>query len=777
MGMMPGSPSGQEMLGPQGADQMPGPAMPEPQMGQEPQQPSPPPDPQAQIGNYVDSALSDTNLAKKLKDKTDKDGNDVLTCMASELLAGYLSDERSREGWLDRNKDWLNMALLIRENKTYPWPKASNVKYPLIATAAMQFSARAYPALVPQDGQIVKAKVVRKDKQGLFQQKAIRVAVHMSYQIMCKVPNWEEEMDKCLMTMAISGICFKETYHDPLNKVHVSQLVYPENFCINYYAKSIEKAYRKTRILEFTENEIQEKVLNDEMFLDIEYGEPTKVIEAKTPIATGQTVPDLDDATPHRFFAIHTYWDLDEDGYEEPYIVTIHEGTSKVVRIIARWDSDGVIKNDKGKILYIKPVEYFTAFPFIPNADGSIYACGFGMLLGPLNESINTNINQLTDAGTMANMSGGFVSKNLRMKMGQTIVAPGKWTAVNATGDDLKNGFFPIPVKDPSPVLMTLLQMLTTAGNQLASIAEIMVGKMPGQNTPATTTQETVQQSMAVFTAIYKRVYRSLASEFKKFYRLNRITPGILEEESAYVDEPLTVSDYEGTEDFIVPGADPTGDSSAQRAAKMSGVMQMIQLGTIDPMAATVRMLEAQEVPNYQQLIAKPQPPKPDPKAQESQAKIALLQQKGQIDEKKGQMDMQLAQQQLQLAEQKAQIEAQGQSQKLNHEQQLQALKLQGEQQSQKMDMIMQVIESQFKQKELANNVQANAITNQQGIVHAEQNQQQALRHTEQSHAQQTVHSEVAGAQKIHQGAQESKQKIETQKQLAKAKPKPAKAG
>ena len=238
---------------------------------------------------------------------------------------------------------------------------------------------------------------------------------------MYKIPSWEEEMDKLLMTMAVSGICFKKTYYDSTMNQIMSSLVWPENFCINYYAKSIEKAYRKTEILEYNENEIREKVLNDEQFLDIDYGDPVLKEDGKKPVTTDNTTPPLDAATPHRFFSVHTYWDLDEDGYEEPYIITIHEGTEKVVRIIARWDTDGVKKNEKGDIIYIKPVEYFTEFPFIPNADGSIYACGFGMLLAPLNESVNTLINQLTDGGTLNNLSGGFISKTPRIVTGKQI--------------------------------------------------------------------------------------------------------------------------------------------------------------------------------------------------------------------------------------------------------------------------------------------------------------------------------------------------------------------
>ena len=743
---------------------MPGMAQPEEQLGQNMEAPSAP-DPEEQLESYIDFANSEANLAKKFRNKKDKQGNSVLDYMASEVLAGYRADETSRQEWLEKNKEWLKLATLIRENKTFPWPGASNIKYPLIATAAMQFSARAYPALVPQDGNVVKTRVVRKDIQGLFQEKAIRVALHMSYQVMYKIPGWEEEMDKLLMTMAVSGLCFKKTYYDAIEGCIRSSLVWPENFCINYYAKSIETAYRKTEILEYTQNQIQEKVNNDEIFLDIDYGDPVRKEPKKEPITTDVTAPEVSDpSTPHRFLSVHTFWDLDNDGYEEPYVITIHEPTEKVVRIIARWDSDGVKKDDKNKVLYIKPVEYFTAFPFIPNADGSIYACGFGMLLAPLNESVNTLINQLVDGGTINNLSGGFISKSLRIKMGQMQMRPGQWQVVNAMPEDLKNGFFPIPSKEPSAVLMNLLQMLVQSGNQLASIAEIFVGKMPGQNTPATTTQETVQQSMAVFTAIYKRVYRSLQEEFRKIFRLNRICPGVLEQENALLDQPISVSDYEGTEDFIIPGADPSGDSSATRQQKLQAVGQMLQMGTIDPMAYTTRVLEAMEIPNYQELIAKPQPPQPDPKQQEMQMKMQIEQQKAQTTQQKGQMDMQIAQQKMQLEQQMAELDAQMKQAEIEFEKTMQALKMQGEQQKMHMDQVKMVSKQRMDEQKMQHDMQAQRVQTQMDLQTQNIQNQQSVRHAEDQHQMNMKQTKESGGVKLNQMKQQGKVKQEMMK-------------
>jgi len=684
---------------------------------------------QEQMENIVNSALSMINIAKKLRNRKDKESDTlILNKIGNEVVDGYENDEDSRSEWMKMNVDWMSMALLKRDVKTFPWPRASNVKYPLLSTAAMQFSARAYPALVPSDGKIVKTRAIPYDPQGKIAERAEHISRHMSYQILCKMPGWERDMDKLLMAMAISGICFKKTYHDPVMGVHRSDLVYPENLVVNYWAKDLESAYRKTEIQYFTDNEIREKVSNDEEFLDLDFTKSdlrdSKNRNIVKKISTGNEAPPLDKATPHKFLDCHTFWDLDGDGYEEPYIITVHADTKQVVRIIARWDLDGMKHNDKGKIVKIEPLEYFTAFPFIPNPDGSIYALGFGLLLGPLNESVNSIINQLIDSGTISNMQSGFIGKGLRMKMGLSTFQPGEWKVVNATGDDLRKSIVPLPSKDPSSVLMSLLQMLITSGNQLASIAEIFVGKMPGQNTPATTTQETVKQGMAVFTAIYKRVYNALECEFKKIFRLNAITEGIVEEENKILGLQLSSSDYDD-DNYIIPGGDPTGDSESTKLAKVQQVGQMLQLGTIDPMAYTTWALQIGEIPNYQALIKQPAPPpQPDPtevaKQQTEQLKQQGLQQKMQGDQQKSMVD-------IQTAGMLAQIKAEGMKQEVAFKQTMQAMEMQGKKMDSMMNMVEKVLEQRHQAAMASIDIQNIEVKNKQALDHAEQQNKKKL--------------------------------------------------
>ena len=248
--------------------------------------------------------------------------------------------------------------------------------------------------------------------------------------------------------------------------------------------------------------------------------------------------------------------------------------------------------------------------------------------------------------------------------MGETKFQPGEWKAVNAVGDDIKKQIFPLPVREPSAVLFQLLDLLLKSGKELASVAEIFVGKMPGQNTPATTTQATIEQGMKVFTAVYKRIYRALSKEFRKIYKLNREYMN-QEEYIDVLDEPIQQSDYQGSENDIVPGADPTAVSSQEKQAKAQAVMQILQLGTVDPMWATQLYMDANEIPGWQQGVRQPQP-KPDPKQEE-------MQMKSQLEQQKAQRDMQTAQAKLEMEraskEQELQMKARAQEQDLKAKQ------------------------------------------------------------------------------------------------------------
>ena len=575
--------------------------------------------------------VEEVNIADSLDE-------DQLTEIGQEVKRGYDADKESRKDWEDAIEEWTKLAKQVREDKSFPWPNASNVKYPLLTTAAMQFAARAYPSLVPSDGRVVKSKVIGKDPTGQKLARAERVSIYMSYQIMHEMPRWEEGMDKLLIQLPVTGMVFKKTYWDSSKKIPVSEVVLPQNLVVNYWAKSLEEAERISEEIEMSPRLLKERQMAG-VFREVDLGKPI--------IPEDREYSESDETVPYILIEQHTYLDLDDDGYTEPYIVTIHRESGEVLRITARYDDTGVFLDDEGDLIKIEPIQYYTKFGFIPNPDGSFYDIGFGCLLGPLNESVNTLINQLIDAGTLNNMQGGFLGKGLRLRMGEYGFKPGEWKAVNSTGDDLKKQIVPLPSKEPSAVLFQLMGSLITSGKELASVAEIFTGKMPGQNTPATTTMATIEQGMKVFTAVYKRIYRSLQEEFLKIYDLDKtyLNPATY---ASIVDVEVGPDDFSNIYD-ICPGADPTAVSQTEKLLKAQGLLELLPTGMLNPVEVIKRVLEAQEQPNWEQLLnpqvaqtGQPPEPQPDPKLMEMQMKGQLEQQKIQMQGAAQQQKMEL---------------------------------------------------------------------------------------------------------------------------------------
>jgi len=666
-----------------------------------------------------------------------------LTELGSKLKKALDIDLISRSAWEENVDSWMKLAVQYKDTKSFPWPDAANIKYPLLTTAAMQFSARAYPALIPPKSP-VRAKIVGKTTPEL-NTISEKVAEHMSYQVLEEMDNWEEDMDKLFMIIPIIGMAYKKTYYNGVREMNVSELVLPKDLVVNYWAKKLGGYTRKHHILEMSGNDIYTRKAKGH-FLDVELG------DAKSSEFTGnertesqhdlQMPTEDDETTPYRIVECHCHYDLDGDGYLEPYIITFDSGSETVLRVSPRFREDSIKWSDTGsinksKVVSIEPDEYFTKYGFIPNPDGSFYDLGFGLLLGPINETINTSINQILDQGTMYTTNGGFLGKGVRIKAGEYKFAPNEWKVVNTTVDDLRKAVYQLPVREPSQVLFQMLGALIEGGEKVASIAEIFVGKMPGQNTPATTTMETVKQGMAVFTAIYKRVYRSLDSEFKKLFKLNQL---YLDDRVDYPVE-LTREDYQRIELTVLPTADPDVATDAEKLIKARAQLEFIPLGTVDPKVVTRRVLEAMRIEGIEELMNYTPPPPPEAqlmqmemqgKQQDMQGKAALNQMKAKV------MAMQ------------AELKAQGAKQ----DQMIKAMEKQ-------LDIRVKAQEAQ--QDQIVKQAEGQQKIRQEGIAAA-----QKRRQSEQEHQQKVRQAAVEGYQKIQQQRELGKVKIEMAKKMPK---------
>lgn len=601
----------------------------------------------------LETILNEENIADKLSEEKLKE-------IGSKVVAGYEADLKSRAPWERDLERWTKLALQIVEDKSFPWRNAANVKYPLVSTACMQFNARAYPTLVPSDGQVVKCRVVGADNTGEKAQRAWRISRHMSWQCLEEMEDWDENMDKLLLILPITGTVFKKIYFDSSKQRNESKLIMPTDLVVNYWTKDLDTSERVTEIFFMSKRLIEERK-REGLYRKVDLGDPSGTDDRKKNIRDNAST-DIDETTNYQLLEQHRYLDLDGDGYDEPYVVIVDKASEQVLRIAPRFDNESVFLDEKGKVIKIIPETYYEKFSFVPNPDGGFYDIGFGRLLGSINASVDSSINQLLDAGTLNNLQSGFISKGLRLKMGESGFAPGEWKTVNATSDDLKKGIFPLPTKEPSAVLMNLLQFLVQSGKELASVAEIFVGKMPGQNTPATTTMASIEQGMKVFTAVYKRVYRSLKREFRRLYRLNR---KYLNQETYLdvIDEQIPQSDYLGNENDIIPSADPNATVAQEKQAKAQFLMQLLGLGTLNPIQVTAFILDAYDIPNKEQfMIQQPQGnPEAEMKQKEAEMKMQLAQtqaqHKMQVEEMKAKISIAEAEQKMALERQKAELD------------------------------------------------------------------------------------------------------------------------
>jgi len=573
------------------------------------------------------------NIAEELETHP-IDGVDIAS-IGMEAIRETELDEQSRVHWMKRADAALELAMQKSKPKSYPWAGAANIILPMMTEAADQFAARAYPAIIANKS-VVKGIIHGHDKgvpamgpdgqmvladgspawlvpPGFKRMVADSIGEHMSWQFLEEMDEWEAETDKMLHVLPIVGCEFRKTYFDPTEGRNFSVRVPAKDLIINYWAKSLSTAPRLTEVLKLYPHEVEECIRGG-YYLEHDYGPAADAGEDKD--------------APLTFYEQHRRIDLDGDGYPEPYILTVAKDTMKVARIIARYDPNGVKFRDtrKGgrKLTKIMPVHYYTKYDFLPNKEGGIYGQGFGQVLLPLNEAANAVLNMMLDAGHLQTTGGGFLGKGLSMHSGQVRFRPGEWKFVNSAGADISKAVVPLTHAGPSDVLFQLLGTLMEAGKDVSSVKDVLTGEVRAQTMSPTVFMALVEQGLKVFTGIYKRVHRSLQTEFDKVYRLNSI---YLEEQASYragnqwKDIPR---EFYQKGWGVEPISDPSMVADAQRVAR---AQYILEIGKENPHVnmeeATRRAFDAGNIERVEDLIAKPGP---DPEMLATIAELELKQ-------------------------------------------------------------------------------------------------------------------------------------------------------
>ena len=572
---------------------------------------------------FAEVVSSADNLVEQISDR-------VKAEWSEEIKLGYDVDKASMKDWIDHSEKGIELATLLKEEKNYPFPGASNVKYPLIVSAALQYNARAYPAIVPS-GDPIMCTVHGNDPQGLKAARGQRVSTYGSFQLKTENNNWEEDTDKLTFIGPIVGSMFRKYWYDPATDAQRSRLCDPGAVILDNNIHTLEDAPRISEEFGLWPHEVAERK-NSGIFANIELSDddlPTKEKRVE-------------------FIEQHCRYDLDDDGYPEPYIVTIHKADDVIVRVVAAFDMDDVrvSQDDTPKILAIKASTYFIHYPFLPSFDGTFLGSGFGLLLGDLSETANTMINMIVDSAHFAAQPSGFIgAKDFQIKGGATRFNPGEWKTVHARGGDIRNGLVELSVPQPSPILFQVLGMMIDASKEVSSTSSIMTGDAGNANMPVGTVMALIEQGMQMFTASYKRIYRSLKKEFALLSRLN-VRYLSVEKYSAFFDEmdeegqPVQLNptaDFDLSNMDITPVADPKSVTDMQKMAKAQFLLDLAEKGMVDQGAAITRILDAAGIEDRDELIPQANP------MDEQMQQMTMLSMKADLQLKAAQVESEIA--------------------------------------------------------------------------------------------------------------------------------------
>lgn len=586
-----------------------------------------------------------------------------LNSIGQRVIKDFEIDERSRGDWEEKYDRWLDIAMQVRAPKNTPWAGASNVKYPVLTTASIRFQAEAYPVIV--DGSnLVRGRVLGPDPNGDKRARADRMGQHMTWQLLYRMPGWEEDTDKLLLMLPITGTVIRKTYYDSIENANCSEMIPAKDFVINYMAKSLDTTPRYTHVLRYYPHEVQENVaagLWREITVDAD--------EADTE----------DEDALVEFYEQHRAIDLDGDGYPEHYVVTTNK-EGEVARIVPCFGAEDVLLGSElfekhlklselmemgasmemvpdVRIIRIKRRQYFTKYGFIPSPDGAFYDVGFGSLLDDITQTIDTSLNQMIDAGALQNAQGGFLGDGVQIRAGDKPFRIGEWKRVNVTGGTLRENIVPLSLPGPSAVLFSLLEFLMQGAREIASVTDVMVGEGTA-NQPATTTLALIEQGQKVMKGIFKRIHRAFGQELRILRRLNR--DYLDEEEYFNLNDPepevgpdgqpqmgpdgqpaMTDAASIGREDYadedldIVPVSDPGQISDMQKLARSEAEWQSFNGDPlVNQEALRRRRMEVLGVKDIKEMLEVP-PPAPNPEFEIEKMRLELEGKKVELEAKR----------------------------------------------------------------------------------------------------------------------------------------------
>ena len=552
-----------------------------------------------------------TNIADEMDDSE-------LTQLSGQLVSDYKKDKESRGDWEKSYVSGLDLLGFKYSEEGQPFRGASGVTHPLLSESVTQFQAQAYKELLPPEGP-VKTMVVG-DTNMEKQAQAQRVKEFMNYMITTKMEEYTPDFDQLLFYLPLAGSAFKKVYYDEVLQRAVSKFVAAEDLIVPYYTTHLTECERITHIVKMTENEIFKKQKAG-FYRDVDLlktDDDNDDIQDKYNEIEGITRTSQTDDYQFQILEMHVHLDLDEYTTNEdekkikiPYIVTIDEGSGKILSIYRNYRPDDDLFRRR---------EYFVHYKFLPGL--GFYGFGLIHMIGGLSKTATVALRQLLDAGTLSNLPAGFKSRGIRVRDDDQAFQPGEFRDVDAPGGNIKDQFMMLPFKEPSATLMNLLGFVVQAGQRFAAIADMAVGE-DSKNRAVGTTLALLERGSRVMSAIHKRCYYAMKTEFNLMHEIfGEYLPPVYPYATYGGNQFIKAADFSPEID-VIPYADPNIFSLTQR---ITLAMEQLKVAQSNPKIHNMReayrrIYEALGTKQIDQIL-RPEPPKipKDPSLENAEA-------------------------------------------------------------------------------------------------------------------------------------------------------------
>ena len=553
--------------------------------------------------------------------------------VADILIRGIEDDLTSRTEWVETRSVGIKLLGLQTEIPTQgssgdgaPVEGISRIRHPLLLEAVLRFQANARSEMLPTDGPVK----VRDDGGQQNADLADALENDLNHYLTAVATEYYPDTDRMLLMLGFGGTAFKKVYFCPLRQRPVSETVDADDLIVNSSATDLRNARRVTHRVSMKPSTVrrlqilgvyQDEPLSTPMPLHLDSVQrEKKAQEGVTPEVTNPEDRDREIYECYCELDLQGFeheWKGEITGLEVPYCATIDVSSRKLLSLRRNYE--------ESRTELPEPRMPFVKYTFVPGF--GFYDIGLLNILGNTTNAITAAWRELLDAGMYACFPGFLMADtNARQNTNVFRVPPGGGALVKTGGMPIGQAIMPLPYKEPSPALMSLVNDMAQTGMRIGGTSEQQVGEGRA-DAPVGTTLAMIEQAAKIMNSVHKRMHASQAEEFQLLVEVFREHP-----ESFWQRNRKPACQWDA-EKFLaaldacslVPQADPNTASHSQRVMKVMALKQLqaAQPSLYDPIAVEKAALTAIGFSNPEQFMSSPQAQQqPPPELIQAQAQI-----------------------------------------------------------------------------------------------------------------------------------------------------------